>query len=123
MKLHFIPDGALDTPALLLANAEPEAVRRLAEALADAELREIALHTLPGIESVGGVKLTASTAKTDLGVRAVGELHFDWEMDAEGWLGVIDLLEPFTHPCGSPRFQYLHRTRGISVIISTGESW
>lgn len=122
MRMQFIPDGAVDTPLILITCERPQDAAALSEALRQTAGGPVELHRLPGVEAVDGLVLVAHSARKDLGVRRGAGVHFDWSLSQSGWDDVGELLAPFTRPDRSG-FQYLNEHGGPNVIISTDGHW
>jgi hypothetical protein len=116
--VEFIPDGAKDAPHILLRGHDREAVRALRRAIAGIGRRAFAVHAVEGISPIGGCHLVAAVGERDQGVRQLGDLTFEWVMDAEGWAQVDGLLEPFDDPMTPVRFQYLNKEGDIALVLS-----
>ncbi|GEJ55957.1 hypothetical protein [Anaeromyxobacter diazotrophicus] len=123
MKIEFIPDGAPETPLILIKGRDGEAVRALRDAIARADRGPFAVHAVRGVEPVGGCHLAAALGDRDRGVRQVGKLAFEWVLDAEGWAQVNGLLKPFEDPTPGRGFQYLSREGEVRVLISRDGRW
>jgi hypothetical protein len=125
LTLEFLADGSPDCPLVLLHGKAPHVVRDLAAALGGLARGDLELETFPGIEAVGGCRVTARVTRRDLGIRQVGPTAFAWELSTSGWDQVAGLLEPFSEPTSSDGFQWLEakKPQGISFIISSARHW
>ena len=127
MKLEYLESGDSGRPMLLLHGGGPEEVALLRQALRDmagGRIRQLAVHNLPFVQSVGDCQLRAMLGKADIGVvRGEAPNDFAWTLDAESWLWTDELLEPFCREESGIRFQYLNPARGPEIIYSTDRSW
>jgi hypothetical protein len=125
LKLEFFEDGLDGGPMILLHSGRPGEVADLCaelQTLSEGVDRQLALHELPFVQSVGQCRLLAVSAPADLGVVARAA-DFVWTLDSESWLQVTELLEPLREPRGGVSFQYLNPRQGPAVIYSTARSW
>lgn len=113
----------------MIYGTEPEAIEALAAAvqiLSQGGQQRVAVHQLPGFESVDGCELFFAAAKSDRGVRLIAPpLIFECSIRPLWWDNVLGLLEPF---CGSftpHRHQHLDYgwSSDIQLIISANRGW
>ncbi len=127
IKIEFFP-GAEGKGLILLHGKDPEAVARLrgqVASLAAQRVKRIAVHEIPGFESIAGCRLFFSVSRSDCGTYSIKSLlEFECELDPVSWENVLSLLEPFTEPADRDGFQWLDSSFwGYSIIISTNGSW
>ena len=127
MKLEFFEDGLEGGPLLLLYEGEPEEVglvRVALRKLAEGSDQQLDFDRLPFVETIDGCRLRAIVAPKSVGVVLTrAPRAFEWTLDAESWLQVEELLEPFDKPHEHVAFQYLNCARGPEVIYSTARAW
>jgi len=127
MTLEFFQDGHADAPLLLLYGGGTEEVELLRKALQDVaqgRVRQLAVHNLPFVQSVGDCRLRAVLGKKDIGVVSSQPGDFTWTLDEESWQWTDELLEPFCRAAEpGVRFQYLNPAKGPEVLYSTHRSW
>ena len=126
MQLEFFEDGLDGGPMLLLHGGGPGEVASLCDTIRNLSQgigRQVSLHGLPFVQSVGRCRLMVVSAPADLGVVAGEAGDFVWTLDPESWLQVTELLEPFREPRSGVSFQYLNPSHGPEVIYSTARAW
>ena len=127
MKIEFLADGSQDCPLILIHGQGIIVVRRLAEVLhrlADGAVCRADLHGTAGLVAPGGIRLTASVSRWDVGVVEVSPASFEWQLTEGSWDNVAGLLEPFCRgPVEEHRHQYIEQAGDIAVIVSTDRSW
>jgi len=128
VRIEYFPNADEGSDLILLHGDDPEAVARLREqaaSLAAKRVKRVALHEIPGFESVADCRLFFSVARWDrhtYPLRAKNE--FECKLDPLGWENVFGLLEPFTERTGREGFQWLDTSvRGISIAISRFRGW
>ncbi len=128
MLIKYLPDGSGDCPLIMLQGREPEVVARLREevaALAEARVARVAVHELPGFESVDGCRLFFSTGTWDRGTYVLREQYsFECQLRPVVWYNIEGLLEPFavsksTGGC----HQWLDDRGDIQLLISDDAGW
>ncbi|MBI5687597.1 MAG: hypothetical protein HZC54_21205 [Verrucomicrobia bacterium] len=127
MLIEFFPDGSVECPLVLLHGRDPAAAARLREkvvALAAEQVQRVAVHEIPGFESVGGCQLFASTGRSDLGTQPLcaGRV-FECQLRPVTWHDVEGLLEPFTEQAFCDGFQWLDSHGEIQLLISGHRGW
>ncbi len=129
MSLEYFADGSPDCPLLLLYGRAPGVVRSLIGALGTLSRHQLELHAFPGVEPLGGCRVTAKATDEDVGIYRVRPTAFRWELTPSGWEQVAGLLEPFCESRDADGFQWLEPNRGsttprrISFIISDSRRW
>jgi hypothetical protein len=129
MKIEHFEPSAQDGPAILIYGNEPEAVETLIAAvhtLSQGSQERVAVHQLPGFESVDGCELFLAATKSDRGVRLIAPpLSFECSIRPLWWDNVLGLLEPFRGPFTSHHHQYLDYgwSSDFQLIISTHRGW
>ncbi|QXE91222.1 hypothetical protein KP001_01385 [Geomonas subterranea] len=125
MKIDFIESGSPDCPLLRIYGNEPGSAALLIsvfDQLASGHTNEVAIHSLPDIESVNGCKLFARLHHEDIGIRKCSEKNtLECLLSSESWTRISGLLEPFTEPKADVRYQWLDETSDISLLISSSE--
>lgn len=126
MKLEFV--GRADTarsagPLIRLYGRDGQVVGALRRALEGLSHKPLALHAVPGIESIDGCHLAALKGVERGGVEQIGARSFVWETNAAGWDQVIGMLEPFENPDGRDGFQFLSQDSDVTILISTDGHW
>lgn len=127
MFIEHFPDGSDDCPLILLHGREPEVAARLREqvtALAASRVERVAVHDLPGFESVDGCRLFLSVGNWDRGTHALREQQsFECQLRPIGWHNVEGLLEPLTDRFFYDGFQWLDSHGKIQLLISGHRGW
>jgi len=99
MKLEYLPDGSPDCPILRIYDFDEPAAQHLQglfSNLAIGSVWVVALHELPGVESVAGCTLTLRVTGRDRGVIQVGDSNsFECHLRQATWEQLADLTEPF----------------------------
>jgi hypothetical protein len=127
IQIEFFPD-AEENGLILLHGNDPQAARRLQEqvaSLTSKQVQHVAIHEIPGFESVDGCRLYFTVGQSDfdtLPLRAKNE--FSCELDSISWENIVGVLEPFTERMDHDGFQWLDSSYGgIAIIISTFRGW
>jgi len=123
--VEFLKDGPPDCPLIRIYGNEPFSAAKLASAfrqLADGKTPEIAIHEIPGFQSIEGCLLFARLNHENFGVRPINDEAFECMLRAETWERLRELVEPFTAPLTGTRFQWLDETSNISLLISNSDS-
>jgi len=127
VHIEYFSDGSDDCPLVLLHGRDPEAATRLREqvaSLAAERVQHVAIHEIPGFESVAGCRLFASVGRSDLGTRPLqAKLEFECQLRPVSWQNVEGLLEPFTEQTFSDGFQWLDSHGKIRLLISGHRGW
>ncbi len=125
--IEFFPE-AEENGLILLHGDDPEAAARLQEqvgSLAAKRVQHVAIHEIPGFESVDGCRLFFSVGQEDWGTLPLqAENEFSCELDSVSWENIIGLIEPFTKQKDRDGFQWLDSSYGgITIIISIFRGW
>jgi hypothetical protein len=126
VKLEFLPDGSPDCPLIRLYDFSPAEAQRLlasVQALAEGHSMAVAVHELPGVESIGSCRLTFRVREWDQAVLRIGSpAEFECGFRPATWHNVAGLIEPFvTKQSG---FQWLADVPGeASVLLSSSGLW
>ena len=130
MKIeYFDAEGVVDCPLILIYGCEPEAADALVaavRALSQEEQKRVAVHELPGFESVDKCELFFTATKSDKGVYFIAPPRsFECSIQPLWWGNVLSLLETFDWTIASHRHQYLDYGwyTEFTLIISTDRSW
>jgi hypothetical protein len=129
MKIEYFDLDKKDRPVVLIYGNEPKSVailRDAVHALAQGEKARIAVHELPGFESVDGCQLFFSAEESDSGLRLIiPPRMFECSIRTTWWDNIEFLLEPFCEATASNGFQYLDYgfNSDIQLIISTDRGW
>jgi hypothetical protein len=96
------------------------------KSLATDDSKEIAIHDVPGVNSIGGCQVIATNRPGRPGIwidTAPGS--YRWLQDPEGWLQVAELAEPVGAAAVAPGVwsQELEWLGNATVILSTERSW
>lgn len=125
MRLEFLPDGSDDCPLIRLSDFDCTEVAWLfadLSALASSERESIAVHDLPGVESISECRLFLRTGARDRGVAQLPCLKsFECELTPESWDNVAGLVEPFLK--GSGGYQWLVTLGDAKWLLSTDGHW
>lgn len=126
MKLEFLPGGSPDCPLVRLFDFNPAETERLVAALnclASGAAERVAVHELPGVEALGGCRLTLVVRSWDQAlVRRGGPADFECGFTRGTWDNVAGLVEPFVH--GGGGFQWLAGVPGeASLLLSASGQW
>ena len=126
MKLEFLSDESSVCPLIRLYDFTPaEAAQLLAAvtALADLRAQRVAIHELPGVEPVGGCRLTLRVRSWDQGVTLrTAPADFEYGLIAGTWDNVAGLVAPFTESAGG--FQWLDNASSeVRLLLSPDGSW
>lgn len=124
MKIEFLKDGSDDCPLIRIFGNEPSSAARLAIAfrqLASGETKEIAIHEMPGFNSIGGCLLIAKIDHKNIGIQAIDDNAFECLLTPEGWERLAELVDPFTEKLEGVQYQWLDDTSEISLVISSSE--
>jgi hypothetical protein len=126
--IEFFPDTGQGYDVVLLHGHDPEAVVRLREqvaSLATQRVKRVAIHEIPGFESVADCRLFFSAARWDWNTRRLRAKNaFECSLHPVSWEDVFGLLEPFTEPISLGGFQWLNTgVWGVSIIISGARGW
>jgi len=125
MKLQYIANGAQDTPLIRIYEfdaVQAHLLRKAVTALAAGTSNELRLHTLDGVESVGGCRLTCAVDKRDIGVTDDGG-GYRCVLTRESWAQVAGLIEPFCDYAQPGTFQYLDQTSNITLVLTVDGGW
>jgi hypothetical protein len=129
VKLEHFEKGWESRSLILLYGNSPDEAKILCEAfwrLASGQLADVAIHRLPGIESLSGCDLTAKVGKSNKGVfQGSKPSFFEWILTPSSWDNVEGLAKPFSEPKSETgaRFQVLTDSLGGAVLISTERRW
>jgi hypothetical protein len=125
MRLEFLPEGSDDCPLIRLYDFDCTEVARLfadLSALASRERESIAVHDLPGVESISECRLFLRTGTRD---RCVVQLpapsSFECVLTPESWDNVAGLAEPFLS--GNDGCQWLVTSGDAKWLLSTDGHW
>lgn len=127
LQLEFLPSGCTDCPLLRISGDDPSACTQLMvafQSLASGRSERICINDLPGIESVGGCRLTAVISNQNRGVVQVGDSKaFKWAMTAAAWENNAGLIEPFATQHRMQSYQWLDSPGEIAVVLSPSGQW
>jgi hypothetical protein len=126
MILEFLPDGSPDCPLIRLFDFTPSEAGQLQTALtqlASGAVKRVAIHEMPGVESLGGCRLTFLSRSWDQAVIAKGDpADFECGFTPGRWEDMAYLVEPFTQCCGG--FQWLAGGPGeAQILLSPSAEW
>jgi hypothetical protein len=125
MTLEYVPDGAVDTPLVLLAHFEPRDAAVLHQLVCDlsaGRCPEMPVHAIQGVEAIDGCRLVLRAGVRDQGI--VREPRgFVCILSPESWAGVADLIKPFCEEGTARIFQYLDETSEIKLVLSVDGGW
>jgi hypothetical protein len=126
MKIEYLPDASADCPLVRFYNFVPSEVaelRAICRKLYDGSLDEYSIDSIPGLETVGGCRITLKAGSRDRGlVPTSPPAMFEWILTRGTWDNVDGLLEPFEIP-GVKGFQWLDSSTETSVLISRDGIW
>jgi hypothetical protein len=128
MKIEYLADGSPDCPLVRLFEFTPTELQRLYSeimSLASETTRSVAVHELPGVESIGGCRLTFLTDRRDKGmVRVAGPAEFECRVTPTSWDNVAGLVEPFLEPSFG-HYQWLDHGFGgdTGLLLSPSGDW
>jgi len=126
MKLEFLPAGSADCPLIRLFDFRPSEAAELLAALtrlASGAAERVAVHELPGVEAVGGCRLTLCVRPWDQAVVTKGlPADFECGFTRGTWDNVAPLVAPFASD--SEGFQLLAGVPGeASLLLSPSGQW
>jgi hypothetical protein len=126
MRLESLRDGR-NTLVLIHGRDRAAAAALVSrfKSLASGDVREVALHEIPGVSAIGGCQVLATNQPGRPGIRRIADpASYRWTQDLEGWLQVAELAWPVTQSFESEgtHFQFLEQ-QGAEVILSTERSW
>lgn len=128
MKIEFLESGSDDCLLIRIYGNEPhvcQTIRESVMALANGDVDCIDLTDLPGIESIGGCRLTAEPGHRDEGIVQKEKDTFIWTLKSATWEDVALLIDAFSEPGPEERYQWVDQapTSEIRVLISTSGRW
>ena len=127
MFIEYFPDGSDDCPLILMHGCEPDAIFGLCDrvvALAAERIQGVAVHELPGFESVNSCRLFLQTGNSDNGTYALSEAEsFECRLRPASWDTFQWKLRPFTIPLSNNHFQYLDNHGDIQLLVSGHRGW
>jgi hypothetical protein len=135
LNLEYFADGSLDTPRLLIWGNDPTGVEKLQlsiENLINGLIDSVDVHELPYYVAIDNCKLFLQMDRDDLGVWRPNKKEnvYICSQTKETWIGVIEILEPFTAPDtytnSNVIYQFLTdmtRYSPIDLLISTKREW
>jgi hypothetical protein len=128
IHIEYFPDADEGNELILLHWDDPEAVVRLREqvaSLAAKRVKRVAVHEIPGFESVADCRLFFSVARWDLHTRPLrSKKEFECSLHPVGWEDVFGLLEPFAEGAGGGTFLWLDAGYcGVSIVVSRFRGW
>src|SRR5437870_1878238 len=125
MKLEFLPDGSDDCPLIRVYDMDSTEVAQLfaaLSALASRERESIAVHELPGMETISECRLLLRTGSRDRGmVQLRGSAIFECVLTADSWDNVAGLTEPFLN--GNRGYQWLVTSGDAKWLLSKDGQW
>jgi hypothetical protein len=126
MKLEYFPDGSPDCPLIRLYDftlAEAEQLHGAVAELASGSCQEVEIHRLPGVESIGGCRLTFRVSRHDGAIVQIeSNATFDCRFTIGTWDNVAGLIEPFTQ--NGDGFQWLAGVPGeANLLLSVSGQW
>jgi hypothetical protein len=126
MKLEFLAAGSPDCPLLRLYDFTPAEIGQFLAALhglASGALERVAVHELPGVESLDECRLTLRVRPWDQAVICTGApADFECGFTAGTWDKVAGLGEPFVQGVGG--FQWLAGVPGEAQwLLSDNGQW
>jgi hypothetical protein len=74
IKIEYFAEGSEDCPRILIYGDDPETAARLREqvaSLAEKRVQHVAVHEIPGFESVGDCLLFFSVGRSDWGTHRI----------------------------------------------------
>lgn len=122
MKVEYLSHGSSDCPLVRIYGDERESQLRLQQAfrqLADGSAKMVALHRLPGFESVAGCQLTAMAFKNDVGVITEDEMCFLIKLSTRSWQELADKAASIIGAGGGTFYHWLDETSAISLLLAT----
>jgi hypothetical protein len=128
MKIEYLASGSQDCPLVRLFDFAPAEVQRLRSeifALASGTARTVVVHELPGVESIGGCRLTFITDRRDRGIVHIAEpADFECRLTPTSWDNVATLAEPFLEPSDG-YYQWLNHAFGgdVGLLLSPSGEW
>jgi hypothetical protein len=135
MNIEYFSDRAVDTSLILIYGDDPTGVEKLRlgiENLINGLIDSVAVHELPDYVSIDDCKLFLQMDRDNLGVwrpEKKGNV-FICSQTKETWIGVIEILEPYTDPDtytnSNALYQFLTdmtRYSPINLLISTRREW
>lgn len=120
MKLEKLEDEQSGQLLLLFSDGDAAQAEALKSAFLNMGDEPIAVHLLGMIEAPDDCELFATRSTRNRGVRQTSPRRFTWEMTADGWIQVAELLDPFI--ASSTGFQWL-TNQGVEVIYSPTGRW
>jgi hypothetical protein len=126
MKLEFLEKGSPDCPLIRLYAFDESEAGRLQEILCSicsGAVATVALHSEPGIEPIGGCRLTLRLGRQDLGIIRRGPTAFDCVFTVDMWLQVAGLAEPICERAKPGYYQWLTDQGYASLFLSPDGCW
>jgi len=126
MKLEYLSDGSPDCPLIRLYDftlAEAEQLHAAVAELASGSCQQVEIHRLPGIESIGGCRLTFRVSRHDGAIVQMESIAaFECRFTMDTWDNVAGLIEPFAQ--NGDGFQWLAGVPGeANLILSVSGQW
>jgi hypothetical protein len=125
VRLECLPDAVTGRPLIRLFDFSPAAAGGLAEAIARLAagcVECVSVHTLPGVEALGGCRLVLRREGWDHSVTRVGPAAFECAFTPETWDNVAGLVEPFA--AGAGGHQWLAGIPGeADLLLSPSGMW
>jgi len=124
MRIEFFSDEKI---LLIYGDADgAKVLHDRVSALASGGGGVVAVHELPGFESVEGCELFFSVGKTDRAAwRRIPPNRMECSIGPARWADVAGLIEPFCQPSFAPGFQHLDAgfSSEIRLILSRTRAW
>jgi hypothetical protein len=125
MKLEYLSCGCADCPLIRIYDfrmAEAAQLMIALRRLASGVVAQVPVHGLPGVEGVGGCRLTLVLSSRDQAVLRQGPADFTCSFTAGTWDNVVGLVEPFAKD--SQGFQWLANVPGeAALLLSPTGQW
>lgn len=125
MKIEYLENSSEDCPLIRIYGKETTAMLTLIDALKELSQNKdktIALHELPGIESVEGCCLIACDGSVNEGIKKTeNDNEFTLTLTSEKWQKVAELAQQVCNSIEKERYQWLDDTSDISLLLSSSE--
>ena len=128
MKIEYFDSARKGESVLLIYGNEPENVttlRKVVHQIANEQLERVAVHELPGFESVDGCELFFSLGPHDRGIVLLRQPRvFECRLRIVWWSNIEGLLEPFCESgFGDSNNLDYGFSSDIGLIISRDRGW
>jgi hypothetical protein len=124
MKIEYIPDGSPECPLIRLYGFSKSELVTLHDLIVSFAVgtEPVELGAVTGFNAIGDCVLVLDVCERNEGIIQYCPHSFRCSLDLETWADVVALIEPLIED-DNGGYQWLDRTSGISLLLSSDGQW